>query len=384
MSSVGATVPVMETPNKPLLHVTLPFPSVNSVRRKANFETDENGLQFVVYSGECENVELKAGFITDLLKLVKPAETYQSGNEEPGQDFEELFTPLIDPIQVMAFLNRWGMIGLNDKKRSQLQDLKPTQMALSLTQFFLNLNQLPNLKLGEKELLFRISPFARKEAEKLLTPSRKIRREYWDRVKAISQGDQIPYPWVFVALVDLAKCVRLVTNLLRGDVRDSEKFTLTVDNQRRILAAWNMALIAIPDNVDPAKYRPLDDAWLGDWIADDAEEALAKFTHLMNGYLEPLSSSIVRRANTEEGYRPNLCFETAFATYMLEQLRDGGIPVLCQGCQLPFFPRRRREDGKWCSPRCGAMVRNREKRNRDKARNQIHPEVLIVKNTTER
>lgn len=356
MSLTGYRVSGMDTLNESFLAVSLNLPKINSIRRNAKLETDRNGFQFVVYTGERTEVELKPEFIPELLKLVNP------GGDNPSENAENnsriTLWAAIDPIQAIDFLNRWGVIGLVDDNELLYGNLTPAAMSQTLT---------PK-SLGEKKV------------KKLISLNGELDPEYVDRAVAMLHGDQVLYSSIESQLYDLARCARLVTNLRRSDSKPREKFSLTVDNRRRLLAAWDMAPFPIPDDKDPAKYRKMNKAWLGDWgpgsqwgegyNLTDAEFVVADFATFMNAYLAPLSSMIVRTPEIEDDYQKNLCFETACATYLLDRLRNGGVLLLCEKCRHPYFPNRLRLDGKWCSYNCGSAVRNRERRKRDKMMSQ--------------
>lgn len=369
---------VMVTPKASLLGVTRSLPIVDSIRRSAELQIDENGFQFVVYSGLRENVKLERDFIADLLELVPPGcEEYlpEDEDEEDVETWEGFSLPYtavhyINPHQAVAFINKWGVIGLMNSKRS-IPALCPPQ---------------------ELALLLASRPINRQDADRCLSDGGKVKREYQERLWGIVLGDQVPYPWIESELSNLARCVRLVKNLLAGNSQGRERFSLTFANRQRILAGWDKAPFPIPDGKDPAKYRELNEAWTRLWgdgflgvTIHDADRVLEEFANLMNKYMVPVSSTIVRTTEIgEKIYREDMCFEAALAVFLLDQLRNGGTSLECQECHRLFFPLRHRYDGKWCSPKCGAAVRNREKRRRDKVGIQIHADVQIVKSTTKR
>jgi hypothetical protein len=360
----------MVTPKASLLGVTHSLPIVDSIRRGAELEIDENGFQFVVYSGPREDVKLERDFIADLLELVPPGcEEYLPEDEEEEEDVETWagfslpYTAVhyIDPHQAVEFINKWGVIGLMNSKRS-IPALCPPQ---------------------ELALLLASRPINRQDADRCLSDGGKLKREYQKRLWGIVLGDQVPYPWIESELSNLAKCVRLVKNLLAGDSQGRERFSLTFANRQRILAGWDLAPFPIPDGKDPAKYRELNEAWTRLWgdgftgvTIHDADRVLEEFANLMNKYMVPVSSTIVRTTEIIENiYREDMCFESALAVFLLDLLRNGGTPLECRECHRLFFPFRHRQDGKWCSPKCGAVVRNREKRKRDKVAKKIDIEV---------
>ncbi len=226
MSSVGCMVTVMVTHKASLLGVTRSLPIVDSIRRSAELQIDENGFQFVVYSGQRENVKLERDFIADLLELVPPGcEEYlpeeEDDEEEDVETWEGFSLPYtavhyIDPHQAVEFINKWGVIGLMNSKRS-IPALCPPQ---------------------ELALLLASRPINRQDADRCLSRKGIVKDEYQERLRGIVFGDQVPYPWIESELSNLAKCVRLVKNLLAGDSQGREKFSLTFPNRKRILAGW--------------------------------------------------------------------------------------------------------------------------------------------------
>ncbi len=359
----------MVTPKASLLGVTRSLPVADSIGRSAELEIDENGFQFVVYSGPRKDVKLQRDFIADLLELVPPGcEQYLPEDDEEEEDVETWagfslpYTAVhdINPHQAVAFINRWGVIGLMSSMRPIPALCKPQELALLLA--------------------FR--PINREDADRCLSHKGELKQEYRDRLSGIVIGNQVPYPWIESELRNLAKCVRLVKNLLAGDSQGREKFSLTFANRKRILAGWDLAPFPIPDGIDPAEYKKLDEAWTQVWGDDftgvsihDADRVVDEFANLMNKYMVPVSSTIVRTTEIVENiYREEMCFEAALAVFLLDQLRNGGTPLECLECHRLFFPVRHRYDGKWCSPKCGAVVRNREKRRRDKVGKKMHSE----------
>ena len=342
---------LMATVKAYLLGVSFLLPLENSIRQRATLESDANGFQFISYSGEPEQVLLKPEVLPDLLKLALPWPAVDHGKflSESQEELDALLYPDPAPEQILQFINRWGRVGLLDQRRFKLTQSSVQEFGKTLT----------NENLGKKK------------AELLFFQNGKLNREYWNRSLAISHGHQIPYFWVRQEIRYLARCARLVQNLLIGDSRGRDNFTVTRANRMRVLSAWDMAPLFIPEGKDPGKYRNLDTLWEGTWgyqqfDLSSSEVVMDDFAVHMNKYVDPISSMIVRTPAIEEHEARKFGLETALATYLLDLLKNGGIPLRCQECGSTYFPERHRTDGKWCSPTCGSTARTREKRRRDK------------------
>lgn len=341
----------MTTVKAYLLGVSLLLPLENSFKQTATLETDGNGFQFISYSGEPEKVVLRPQVLPDLFNLASfwPAADHGKLLNESQEDLDALLYPSSAPEQLLHFINRWGRIGLLDERRFQLTQLSAQEFGITLT----------NENLGKRK------------AELLFFKDGKLNREYWNRSLAISYGHQIPYFWVEQEVRYLARCARLVLNLLIGDPRGRDRFAASRANRMRVLAAWDMAPLFIPEGKDAGKYRNLDPSWDGTWGAQQFDFSFSKvvmddFAVHMNKYVNPISSMIVRTSAIEEHNYRRFGLETAIATYILDLLKNGGIPLRCQECQGTYFPERHRTDGKWCSATCGSTARTREKRRRDR------------------
>jgi hypothetical protein len=238
---------------------------------------------------------------------------------------------IVDPSDVINFIKRWGMVG-----------------------------RLSNL--FDSEMYEQFQPIGIKTA----LPPHEWATERLAR-------DIFPYDFAIDELFRLARCARLVLNLLRVDQK-TEEFKLTKANRKRIVSGWGYTNLSVPDNRDPATFKPIDDAWISDFIYLDvkqpvlswAEIALDEFAEKMNQYLEPLTRIVFRVDKSDRIYLGKHGLETAFATYLLSQISAGAVPKECLKCHATYFPQRNRADGKYCSIACGANERQQRWRESNK------------------
>jgi len=331
----------MKTPTPSQLAVTLDLHRIESVYREASLHRDPSGYLFVRYSGERELVELDREAFSSLLKLVKPVEYPEKVRDKRGSLVRGswLILPEIDPNAVIDFLNRFGMVGLTsfEARNAVLQARDYVSLSSVLT----------------------IRP---EEAKKLFVKGQ-IKESFRKRIFAIRSGDEIPYAWIEKTLRDLARSARLVSNLLEDDRREYEEpITLTFANQKRIVSAWSFGGGAFKDGDDPASSKfNLREEWKGGKrpFEVQAEDAVTAFAGQMNTWLRPLSSAVFITQKAQEFYEQNVCFETAFACYLADTLKQMKIKRVCEECGAIWIPDRIKEENKYCSSSCSSTVTSR-------------------------
>ncbi len=334
----------MSTLNKSPLRVAFNLPLEPSRRRKAELVEEESGYCFVRYSGEVEEVELSAKAETELLSLVLP---FEVETDPFAKKFRQAFEggqgwkfPELDRKKVVKFLNSWGTIGFRNEGN------------------FIKLHQQTTKSGIANALGFPCTP---EEAEKL------IGENFADRAEQIRELNEIPFPWIEEELQRLAFCVRLTNNLFR-DQGNSEHFKreeifLNQANRARIVSSsFHFASLDFKDDQDPAsrKFKMEN--------LDRAEEVLNEFAGEINRYLRPLTISVMQTDKVESFYTRHLGFETALASAIAMRFRIGGTLLVCQECKIPYFPRRLREDAKYCGDSCSRKVRDREYKKRTRAK----------------
>lgn len=341
----------MVTSKKSPLAVTYDLPLIESRKRKAEL-LEEAGYSFIRYSGEIEFVDLTPETETDLLNLVKP---FEKETDEFAREFTQSFSkaiegvkpeyvwkfPEIEPKLVLKFLNKWGMIGF----RNELN--------------FQNLTKANTKFMIARALGYHLSP---QKAEEMIS------KDFPERFQAITKLQEIPLRWIEEELQTLAFCVRLTNNLFREaeslDI-EREEISLTTKNRMRIISSSpHSATLDFKDSEDPAK-RVLKGSNF-----EKAEQVLDQFAGEINRYLRPLSVSVMRTSTLEHFYGRNLGFETALASAIAKRFRIGGSLLVCEECQNPYFPKRLREDAKYCGETCRGRVTTRTHRKK-KAKKKV-------------
>ena len=329
----------MATPNKTTLTVAFNVPEIESHIRKAELVELPTGYAFIRYTGDKSPIELTPETFTNLLTLVLP---FEAEIDPIKKRFTKWHEPELDTKKLLKFINSWGVVGVNNQTNLTKLHLSNTNFAIAHA-------------LGYPTG----SP---KESTKLLG------KDFAKRAEQIRQGNEVPLPWIKAELRTLAFCARLTNNLFRDDNYEDdfvrEEIILNQSNRKRIIATSPIyAIQDFKDNQDPAQFNSKQG--LGN--LDQAEEVLAQFAGNLNRYLQPLSMGAILTDKVEDYYRKNVGFETAFASMIANLFRSGGSLLICQECQVPYFPRRVRENAKWCGETCNRRVRDRNYKKRKKA-----------------
>lgn len=340
----------MSTLNKSPLRVAFNLPLEPSRRRNAELIEEESGYCFIRYTGEVEEVELSAKAETELLSLVLPfeaetdplAKKMRQGYSKALNEFagEGWKFPELDRKKVVKFLNTWGTIGFRNELNFNRLHQQTTNSGIA------------------QALGFPCTP---ERADKL------IGKNFGDRAQQIREHNEIPFPWIEEELQRLAFCVRLTNNLFR-DQGNSEHFKreeifLNQANRARIVSSsFHFASLDFKDDQDPASRK------LKMENLDRAEEVLNEFAGEINRYLRPLTISVMQTDKVESFYTRHLGFESALASAIAMRFRIGGTLLICQECKIPYFPRRLRDDAKYCGDSCSRKVRDREYKRRTRAK----------------
>jgi hypothetical protein len=340
----------MKSPIESPLAVSYFLPEISFIKRKANLYRDESGYLFFQYSGEAE---IQEGFDPDafneLLKLIPPMKyIYDEKGKKKHGSYD---LPEIDPHKVTEYLNRFGVVGISDIKfRNEIfmsRDLPALTRNTGL-----HINYATKLYKG-----------------KTLDP------KFLTRLKAIQDGDEVPYKRVENILKDLARSARLYLNLLEDpSFKSGEVLTLTDKNRKRIVSAWNRSGGAFQDTEDPASPRfNLNEEWtytVGSKKKisplDFAEDALSRFALVMNEHLNLISKSVVTTQGVQSFNLQNTGLEVAFSAYLVNAFKETKVKKICVECGSVFLPIRVKEENKYCGEVCSKKVRNRNYRKKKK------------------
>lgn len=340
----------MSTPNKSPLRVAFNLPLEPSRKRKAELIEEDSGYCYIRYSGERKEVVLSAKAETDLLTLVRPFEPETDPfTKKFRQNYEESLNqhagegwnfPELDRKKVLKFLNTWGTIGFRNEANFNRLNPQLTNSGI--------VSALGYQYVGEAATSFLGKNFA-------------------ERYQQILKLNEIPFPWVEEEFQRLAFCVRLTNNLFRdqenSDHFKREEIFLTQANRARIVSSsYHFANLDFKDDQDPATRA--------NHITElhRAEEVLNKFADEINRYLRPLTISVMQTDKVESFYTRNLGFETALASAIAMRFRVGGTLLICQECKIPYFPKRLRDDAKYCDISCGHKERDRNYKRRVRAK----------------
>jgi hypothetical protein len=333
----------MKSPKESPLAVSYFLPEISFLKREAKIYADESGYLFVQYSGEAtiqERFDPEA--LTELLKLIPVIEYIY---DEKGKKKHGIYNiPEIDPKRVIAYLNRFGVVGISDLDfRSQVMTGR----------------DLPSIT--------RLTGLSVKNAEKLYK-GKSLDPKFLDRLNAIRQGDEVPYRLIEKILKDLAKSARLYINLLEDpNFAEKEALSLNDKNRKRIVSAWNGFGGAFKDDEDPASSRfNLNEEWTYTYggkrkipVLDFAEGALSDFSQVMNKHLSLITKSVVTTQGVRRFNLENTGLETAFSGYLVNNLRERKVKRVCVECGSVFLPVRVKEENKYCGESCSKKVRNR-------------------------
>ena len=340
----------MKSPKESPLAVSYFLPEIPFLRREAEICVDESGYLFVRYSGEAWIQErFNPEALSELLKII-PVIEYKY--DEQGKKIHGAYhLPEIDPRRVIAYLNRFGVVGISDIEfRSQVLTGRDIPSITRLTG--LNLKNAKKLYKG-----------------KTLDP------KFLDRLMAIRNGDEVPYRHIEKILEDLAKSARLYINLLEDlNFVERDVLTLTDKNRKRIVSAWNRSGGAFKDSEDPASPKfSTNEEWTytkgGERnisVLDLAEGALSSFSLVMNHHLTLVTRSVISTQGVRDFNLQNTGLETVFSAYLVNAFRDKRIKRVCVECGFVYLPERVKEDNKYCGDSCNKKVRNRTYRAKKK------------------
>jgi hypothetical protein len=339
----SARVSLMKSPTESSLAVSFFLPEIPFLKREAKLYADESGYLFVQYSGEAK---IQEGFnpeaLSELLKLI-PAMEYLY--DEKGKKKHGIYTiPDIEPKKVIAYLNRFGVVGISDIEfRNQVITGRD----------FLSITRLTGLNPKNAEKLYK---------GETLDP------KFLDRLMAIRNGDEVPYRLIEKILKDLARSARLYINLLDDPTfTQKEVLYLTDKNRKRIVSAWNRYGGAFKDSEDSASSKfNLNEEWTYTYagkrkipVLDFAEGALSDFSQVMNKHLSLITKSVISTQGVRAFNLQNTGLETAFSAYLVNAFQDKKIKRVCVVCGSVFLPLRVKEENKYCGETCSKKVRNR-------------------------
>ena len=340
---VSARLPFMKSPKESPLAVSFTLQEIPYIRREARLCVDKSGYVFIQYSGE---VEIQEAFnpeaLTELLKLIPVMEYIY---DEKGKRRHGVYNlPEIDPSGVIAYLNRFGVVGISDIEYRN--EVITGRDIISIT-------RLTGLSLKNAQKLYK---------GKALDP------KFNDRLIAISAGNEVPYLRIENILKDLAKCARLFINLLEDtNFAEGGVLSLTEKNRKRIVSAWNNFGGAFKDLEDPANPKFNTNV---EWtytkggkkkipLLDFAEGALSSFSLVLNKHLALVSKSVVTTQGVRRFNLENTGLETALSAYLVNAFRDKKVKRVCTECGSVFLPIRIKEENKYCGESCSKKVRNR-------------------------
>lgn len=343
-------IPFMKSPKESSLAVSYFLPEIPFLKREAKLYADESGYLFVQYSGEAEIQEkFNSDALSELLKLIPVMEYIY---DEKGKKRHGIYNiPDIDPNKVLAYINRFGVVGISD---------------LDFRSSVLSVRDLSSIT--------RITGLNQKNAQKLYK-GKTLDPKFLDRLTAIHKGDEVPYRLVKKILEDLAKSARLYINLLEDDAfGKNEVLLLTDKNRKRIVSAWNGFGGAFLDSEDPASSKfNLNEEWTYSYGGkkklspfDFAEGALSSFSQIMNKHLSLVTKSVVTTKGVRDFILENTGLETAFSAYLMNAFRNHKVKKICVECGSVYLPERVKKDNQYCGESCSKKVRNRRLRAKKK------------------
>ena len=332
----------MKSPKESPLAVSHFLPEISFLKREAAIYADESGYLFVQYSGEAQIQErFEPEALTELLKIIPVLEYIY---DEKGKKKHGIYNiPKIDPKKVIAYINRFGVVGISD---TEFRNKVITERDL------VSITRLTGLDLQESKKLYK---------GKTLDP------KFLNRLNAIRNGDEVPYRLVEKILKDLAKSARLYINLLDDPTfEESGELSLTEKNKKRIVSAWHGFGGAFKDSEDPASSKfNLNEEWTYTYgkqkirVLDYAEDALSNFSQTINKHLSLISKSVITTQEVRRFNLENTGLETAFSAYLVNAFRDRKVKRVCVECGSVYLPLRVKEENKYCGDPCSKKVRNR-------------------------
>jgi hypothetical protein len=356
----------MNSPNALLLGLTLPR-SVPTLRRSAELcsidfpykfkgQTFIHKYWFIRYGKALPLKEFDRGVIPELLELCppnlpsytdKPQSIISEGmRTEKKQLIEgQAEVPELDKIKLISFLDKWGVIGLND----------PLRGSIGRQMFESDLSLWFRIGLKHSKRIYKD-----KEALKVLTGHQ----------FEIVKGNELPLYIIEQHLRQLARFLRLTLALKETKESKGTRYA------KRVVTAWDQ-VIPVPDfgkDSDPASPK-YDKRKVWTWKDKDGLTLLSPenisrvfddFALRVNHYLQPLSQMVLTTEKIKSLKERGFGLEVSFTAYLVNALKDENkIVKRCVICQLPYIPTRNKTDGLYC-PRCSNAESQRNYRKRKK------------------
>lgn len=320
-------------------------------KREAEVAEEIAGYRYIRYANERETVERDVGeSLGELLSLVPPSHPKKA-------------PPDLDPVLVAKFVSRWGISGTRLLSHPLWAGVGVPERARELAA------SLARDTFSDKEWNELSAKFEMANAREIL----ELKGKDWleKHLVLISMGRETPFNWIQDELIEVAQTARLIKSLELTEGLTKSKLHLTTATLKKIEKEFDMS----------------------------AKEALRRFARTLNNYLSPLTDPVItitfenlekeetpeekEEAKKMEAGEKEVGYATAFSSWLLDLLRNGGAFLVCQECGRSYVPKHilKVNENKFCGLKCSGRKRKRDYARRTRAAqklsNQITQKSLI-------
>jgi len=359
-------VALMTMPKALRLRVTLPRLATPYPRLPKATLGQEGVFRFIEYSDTGKTVASHSynKMAGELLALIEPlrqmtiAELDKSLGLTPPQGAEEQNRKLIntfkdrdfDQDKVLSFINTYGQMGRADSARREKFERRVT---------------IEGYEMGVDEFCSRIAPghiLSRTQAEEYYQANKKKLREHSE---AIATGARVPWHWIEADIRTTGRAIRALAVINEYAKRRGEISIPLEDGNalRDFLGAIEKAPFEIHYPRKPSQTQMTHPAWKTE--PEKVERLVATLLSDINTLLQPLTRTPLQsdfgRIAVDYGW--NYCVES-YILYSILTTDSHFIERPCLNCGRPTFAERSTRI--FCSPRCGASVRQKRHRQKKK------------------
>jgi endogenous inhibitor of DNA gyrase (YacG/DUF329 family) len=348
------------------LRVTLPRLATPYPRLPKATLGQEGVFQFIEYSDKGKTVASHSynKMAGELLALIEPlrqltiAELDESLGLTPPQGEEGQNRKLIntfkardfDQDKVLAFINTYGQMGRANLARREKFERRVT---------------IEGYEMSVDEFCSRIAPghrLSRTQAEEYYQANKKKLKEHcW----AIATGARVPWHWIEADIRTTGRAIRALAVINEYSKTRGKRFIPLEDGDmlRDFLGAIEKAPFEILYPKKGHQIQRQSPAWKPE--PKKVEQLVASLLSDINALLQPLTRTPLQSDfdRIAVDYEANYCVES-YLLYSILTTDSHFIERPCLNCGRPTFAERSTRI--FCSPRCGASVRQKRHRQKKK------------------
>ena len=334
---------LMHTANPLLLGVTLPvtpipFPALKQARLVIETDYPYQAISYPL-DGQAQEAFTFSETATALAKVISPVRALTVKELETYGAFFETALALdsLEPEKVLAFINRFGIVGVADYSRREKFSRPMTLDKGELTseQFCALVGIIGTREQAKTKAYFKKNP---DELRK------KAMRFHW--------GTEVPFAWIEKDLRDLYRCIRILEILKE---KDEFQFNLKQSQElRRLIWASDKAPFEIPYRAGAGTFKPSNDKW--NFSQRHREDLVNTFVTNINRFLQPITRTPLQTQTQSETNRHFFGIEP-FIIYSILSTQGGFKGAFCKRTECRIFFYRQRVTREYCSDSCAGALR---------------------------